>query len=194
MALVCVSGMAKRRSPGQGSDGGPPGGFQGRGQTSWAPPSLSPYVVLLPGSGSDWTLQPACLLGGSGCPFAAPRMAWFLGQPPALRVLPVPPQIPWVRPPGAALGLLVTRSPCVCVHVCVHLPERLRARAEADPRLSWPPWGGLHLCPLFLASLPPSALLGPMGWEGPQLRLQCDLVLLKLGKRCSRQVGQGGLW
>lgn len=79
-------------------------------------PSLPAHLLLCWAVGSGvggWILQPAGLLGGSGCPSAAPRMAWFLGQPPVLRVLPVPLQILWVQPPGAALGWPLTRSVCV---------------------------------------------------------------------------------
>lgn len=80
VALVCVSGMAKRRSPGQGSDGGPPGGFQGRGQTSWAPPSLSPYVVLLPGVGrTGHSSQLACSVG-QAVPLLHPEWPGFWGN------------------------------------------------------------------------------------------------------------------
>ena len=44
-------------------------------------------------------------------------MAWFLRQPPVLRVLPVPPQIPWVRPPGPPRASWRAGA-CVLVWLC----------------------------------------------------------------------------
>lgn len=117
-------------------------------------PSLPAHLLLCWAVGSGvggWTLQPAGLLGGSDCPFAAPRMAWFLGQPPVLRVLPVPPQILWVQPPGAALGWPVTRSVCVlCQYVCL------------VPALQ--PCRDCHLCLLLGAAL--SCFQTLPSWQG----------------------------
>lgn len=108
---------------------------------------------------------PAALLGGSGCPFATPRMAWFLGQPPVLRVLPVPPQIPWVQPPGAAPGQLVTRSLCACVGVqrcwagvCPPPGSRVVVLPCAHP----PPW---VLLPFRQGPRLPGEGAGPRTWS-----------------------------
>lgn len=48
-----------------------------------------------------WTLQPAGLRGGSGCPCTTPRVVWFPEQPAVPRVPPAPPGILRVQPPGA---------------------------------------------------------------------------------------------
>lgn len=114
MALVCALGVAER-SPEAGVCWRPPRGLPGKGTDPGGP--TQPVDLVCARGGVDWTPQPACLLGGSGCPFAAPRMAWFLGQPPVLRVLPVPAQTLWVQSPGAALGPVCARV-CMCASVC----------------------------------------------------------------------------
>ena len=128
---VCP-GSGKEEEPwNRGSAGGPPGGIPGKGTDPVGP--IQPVTLVCAPGGVDWAPPPSSLLGGSVCPFAAPRMAWFLGQPPVLRVLPVPAQTLWVQPPGAALGPV-----CACARVCVCVCVCVCARVARSQGRGWP--------------------------------------------------------
>lgn len=109
--------------------------------------------------------------------------ALFLGQPPVLRVLPVPPQVPWVWAPGAAPGLLVTGSLCTCARG----PEQLGARAEVEPACRGP---GVPTCTLALASPPPGPSRGGCWAQGRSPPPVGDTA----AATCSRESPLPALW
>lgn len=141
-------------------------GFLGREQT-WRPPTC--LLTWCSGQAAGGGDTPVSLLGGSGCPSVTPRVSWFLEQPPVLRVLPVPLQVLWVQPPGAARGRLASRSWCYAHARVCSVCARGSALGQSASSAPWKPCGGPHLCPSGgVPALPPD--LAFLAGAGPRSR------------------------